>query len=89
MVRGGPSYTVVTLDALRDLGIVDPWFIPSAEALAGFPEWQEPDRILRISRLAVVPRPGFEAVDAGWVAERFPASGAGHVPPGAPVAYLR
>jgi len=73
VTRGGPSYTVVTLDALREAGIVDPWFILSSEALAGFPEWQEPDRILRISRLAVVPRPGFEAVDAGWVAARFPA----------------
>jgi nicotinate-nucleotide adenylyltransferase len=70
--RGGPSYTVETLDALLGEGISDPWFILSTEALAGFPTWRRPDRILELCRLAVVPRGDHEALDAAWIAEHFP-----------------
>jgi nicotinate-nucleotide adenylyltransferase len=70
--RGGASYTVETLEALRDRGVADPWFILSAEALAGFPTWREPDRILALCRLAVVPRGGYEPLDRAWVTARFP-----------------
>jgi nicotinate-nucleotide adenylyltransferase len=70
--RGGASYTVETLEALRAAGIEEPWFILSAEALAGLPTWREPERVLALARLAVVPRGGFEPLDRGWVAARFP-----------------
>jgi nicotinate-nucleotide adenylyltransferase len=70
--RGGSSYTVETLRALRAGGVVDPWFILSSEALALFETWREPDAILGLCRLAVVPRGGHETLDARWVAERFP-----------------
>ena len=70
--RGGASYTVDTLDALVADGIAQPWFILSAEALAGFATWRSPDRILELCRLAVVPRGGYEPLDRAWVAERFP-----------------
>ena len=56
--RGGASYTVDTLRALRDGGATDPWFILSAEALALFPTWRDPSGILELCRLAVVPRAG-------------------------------
>jgi nicotinate-nucleotide adenylyltransferase len=72
MERGGASYTVDTLVALAERGIDQPWFILSAEALAGFPAWREPDRILSLCRLAVVPRGGYEPLDGTWVADRFP-----------------
>jgi nicotinate-nucleotide adenylyltransferase len=72
--RGGVSYTVDTLLELREAGIDDPWFILSAEALAGLSSWREPDRVLRLCRLAVVPRGGFASLDASWLAERFPGS---------------
>jgi nicotinate-nucleotide adenylyltransferase len=72
MDRGGPSWTVDTLAALAADGIEQPWFIMSAEALAGFPVWREPDRILGLCRLAVVPRGGYEPLDEAWVAVRFP-----------------
>ena len=58
--RGGPSYTVETLGVLRSGGVADPWFILSAEALAEFPDWREPARVLDLCRLAVVPRGGYE-----------------------------
>ncbi len=70
--RGGASYTVETLEALAVGGIVDPWLILSAEALAGFPAWHRPDRILELCRLAVVPRGGYEVLDPAWVREHFP-----------------
>ena len=61
--RGGPGRAVVhgrhARRAAATCGIVDPWFILSAEALAGFPEWQEPDRIL---------------ASAGWRSSRGPGS---------------
>jgi len=70
--RGGASYTVETLEALAADGIADPWLILSAEALAGFPTWRRPDRILELCRLAVVPRGGHETLDLTWVREHFP-----------------
>jgi nicotinate-nucleotide adenylyltransferase len=70
--RGGPSYTVETLETLLREGVSDPWFILSAEALAGFPAWRRPHRILEICRLAVVPRGNHDALDAAWVREHFP-----------------
>ena len=72
--RGGLSYTVDTLAELRPDGdgVAPLWFILSAEALAGFPSWREPDRILELARLAVMPRGEGERVDAAWVAAHFP-----------------
>jgi nicotinate-nucleotide adenylyltransferase len=61
--RDGPSYTADTLAALADeaarQGVArDLFFILSTEALAGLQSWHDPDRILSLCRLAVVPRPG-------------------------------
>jgi nicotinate-nucleotide adenylyltransferase len=70
--RGGASYTVDTLEALRSDGLVDPWLILSSEALAGFPDWREPRRVLELARLAVVPRGGFDPLGSAWVEQRFP-----------------
>ncbi len=77
VARPGPSYTVDTLAALVAEGAgPDLWFILSAEALAGFGTWREPERILGLARLCVVPRgPGPDprrAVET-FVA-RFPAA---------------
>jgi nicotinate-nucleotide adenylyltransferase len=75
LARGGTSYTVDTLLALRTErgpGADDPWLVLSAEALAELPTWREPDRILELSRLAVVPRGGFAVLDGGWVTRHFP-----------------
>ena len=55
--RPGPSYTVDTLASLATDGVAtDPWFIASSEALAGFATWREPEAILALARLCVVPR---------------------------------
>ncbi len=70
--RPGPSYTVETLEAGAAAGDTDAWLIVSSEALAGFPRWREPDRILELARLAVVPRGGFEPLGEAWVGSQFP-----------------
>jgi nicotinate-nucleotide adenylyltransferase len=75
--RPGPSYSVTTL---RDLaaasaagGADDLWFILSAEALAGLPTWHDPNGLLGLARLAVVPRDGASAsADASWFGRTFP-----------------
>ena len=87
--RGGASYTVDTLEALLRDGIEQPWFILSAEALAGFPAWREPDRILELCRLAVVPRGGYEPLDRAWVRCAVPgARGPRRLPARASLAHL-
>lgn len=72
--RPGPSYTVSTLELLhRDLPGHDRFvLILSVEALAGFPKWREPQRILELARLAVVPRRGYRALGPSWLAKHFP-----------------
>lgn len=72
VARGGASYTVDTLALLRATSDGEPWLILSAEALAGFPQWRRPDRILDLARLAVVPRGGYEPLDEAWVRAAFP-----------------
>jgi len=71
--RPGPSYSVETLAALAAGGAGrDPWFVLSSEALAGFATWREPERILELARLCVVPRgPEPTAAVSAFLA-RFP-----------------
>ena len=69
--RPGPSYTVETLRSMAGHH-ADLWFILSSEALAGLPTWREPDRILELARLAVLPRGGQARIDEGWLGEHFP-----------------
>lgn len=70
--RGGQSYTLDTLEALRADGIVEPWLVLSSEALAGLPDWREPRQVLSLARVAVVPRSGFDPLGPDWVESRFP-----------------
>jgi nicotinate-nucleotide adenylyltransferase len=72
VARGGTSYTVDTLEALRAGGLADPWLILSSEALADLPTWREPVRILGLARIAVVPRGGFDPLGPAWVDAHFP-----------------
>jgi nicotinate-nucleotide adenylyltransferase len=73
--RPGPSYTVDTLAALaaREPAGTELWFILSAEALAGLATWRDPDRVVAMAHLCVVPR-GRTAGDAAAFRARFPAA---------------
>lgn len=75
--RPGPSYTLDTVAALVDGETAagrapDIVVILSVEALLGLPTWHEPARLLRMARVAAVPRDGFAAPGRSWVAEHFP-----------------
>ncbi|HEX5466084.1 MAG TPA: nicotinate-nucleotide adenylyltransferase [Candidatus Limnocylindrales bacterium] len=76
--RPGVSYTVDTVEAVlaappqpwqADRGLI---IIISAEAAAGLPTWHEPLRLLRLSRLAIVPRHGYVMPDAAWLGRHVP-----------------
>lgn len=74
--RGGPSYTVGTVERLR--GEAGPFaateltVLISAELLGSLHTWHEPDRLLALARLAVVPRPGHAVAGREYLAEHFP-----------------
>jgi len=72
--RPGPSYTAETIAELAAETGAEPWFILSAEALAGFPTWRDPERILALARLCVVPREGAPDAAIASFRERFPAA---------------
>jgi nicotinate-nucleotide adenylyltransferase len=60
--RGGTSYTVDTLEALRQREPGHAWILLiGCDQLAGLPQWRRMDRILELASLGVAPRPGFEA----------------------------
>lgn len=70
--RGRPSYSV---DTMSDLTADQPgsefYFIVSAEAVQGLPEWREPRRLLELCRLTVVPRGGYALPSPEWLSEHF------------------
>ncbi|CAN5531062.1 nicotinate-nucleotide adenylyltransferase [soil metagenome] len=77
--RTGPSYLVETLERLvrgeSDAPSASEYvFLMSAEALLGLRTWRSPERILKLCRLAVVPRPGHRTAGRAWLEENFPGS---------------
>jgi nicotinate-nucleotide adenylyltransferase len=75
--RAGPSWTVDTLEALREEQIAagdspDLVLIVSAEAFAGFATWRQPERILELATVAVAPRDGFPDASPAAVSRDFP-----------------
>jgi nicotinate-nucleotide adenylyltransferase len=63
--RFGPCYTVDTIELLRDewgqaADNVELYFIMGSDSLADIPIWHKPERLIRLCRLAVVGRPGYQ-----------------------------
>lgn len=71
--RPGPSYTVDTLEALRqDLGEREElYLIVGEDVLNDFHRWKNPDRILQLCRLAVFERADVKHSARKAVQERF------------------
>lgn len=62
--RSGPSYTVDTIAELRGRRPGEElYFILGWDNLAELPRWREPSRLVRLCRLAAVPRPGYPLPD--------------------------
>jgi nicotinate-nucleotide adenylyltransferase len=60
LLRQGPSYTALTLDALRPQGLAPSrlFFIIGADAFAEIGTWYDYPRVLTLANFAVVSRPG-------------------------------
>ncbi len=56
--RGSKSYTIDTVEELLMVRPGKLWVIMGADALDGIMEWKEPEKLLRLCRLAIVARPG-------------------------------
>jgi nicotinate-nucleotide adenylyltransferase len=73
--REGPSYTYLTLEALREK---DPdreiHFLMGADMAAALESWERPERVLELARIGVVPRAGVEMDEVRSVLERFGAA---------------
>ncbi len=67
--RGGPSYTVDSLEYLRARTETPLALILGSDAFNGFPRWKNPDRILEFAHLVVCHRPG-APLDADLYCER-------------------
>ena len=69
--RPGPSYTA---DTLERMAAGEPgahlWFVLGSDQLEGFAGWHDPGRILRLARLAVVPRAGADPEAVRALADR-------------------
>ena len=75
--RLGPSYTLDTVEQLaadtrRAGGEPDLTVILSAESFRGLPTWHQPERLLALARIAVVPRGGFPPPGSAWLKRHFP-----------------
>lgn len=57
MTRPGPSYSADTMAELALTRPADYWFLLGSDSLAGLPDWHQPERLLRLCRLAVAIRP--------------------------------
>ena len=71
--RDGPSYSVESLEQLtRERPGAKFVFIVSIEAARQLPTWRDPQRLLELTEIAVVPRLGYPPLEAGWADHAFP-----------------
>jgi len=57
LTRGGPSYAVETMFELTNAQPAEYWFIMGGDSLKTIQEWKNPERLVRMCRLAVIMRP--------------------------------
>lgn len=72
--RPGPSYAVDTLEILRArLGRqASLFFLLGSDALRDLPRWKDPQRLVRLCRMAAFARPGFRRPDLQVLEEAIP-----------------
>lgn len=58
VTRGGPSYSIETLEELQMVMQGKFWLLLGADSLATFHEWRQSEKIVEHARLAVAARPG-------------------------------
>jgi nicotinate-nucleotide adenylyltransferase len=72
--RPGPSCTVDTVaELVEQIGPADEFFlILGWDNLAELPRWREPARLIKLCRIAAVPRPGYVLPDLEALARKVP-----------------
>ena len=58
--KGGVSYTYQTLEEFRRNFKEEPVFIMGADSFLSFDRWKEPKRILELSKILILSRPGYD-----------------------------
>jgi len=70
--RGGPSYTVDTLDGLRKkYDFEDLYLLLGLDSFVELPLWKDAERLVTMCRLVVVPRYGSNLPELGEVARQL------------------
>ncbi len=66
--RGGPSYTIDTVEQLRRVeGVDDPWVIVGSDLARTLDTWERADELRHLVRVAVMSRPGSPLeLPSGW-----------------------
>ena len=74
VTRPGPSYTVETIEVLRAGAWreAEVFFILGQDALAGVGDWKRPEDLIRLCRLAVMPRVDAPPIDLKNLGELAP-----------------
>lgn len=70
--RGGPSYTVDTLERLAAADEGPLALIMSMDSYLALPTWRDPERVLGLATLVVAPREGAQPAGPEFLAERVP-----------------
>ncbi len=72
--RPGPTYTVDTIESMREAaqGNGDFFFIAGTDAVADMPRWKDPHRIVTLCRIIAVRRPGAESIDMESLTPHIP-----------------
>lgn len=88
--RAGLSYSVDTLESFAArYPDADRFFLVGADAFASFSAWREPERIVRLARLAILRRPGADGGDGNAPAARGGRMSEAQLPPDAIVLSTR
>jgi len=73
--REGPSYTYETLELLSEQIDADLVFVMGADAAVGLESWREPERVVKLARLAIARRAGISEADVASVLRSLGADG--------------
>jgi nicotinate-nucleotide adenylyltransferase len=75
ITRGGPSYMVETLTEIQIVRPGEYWLLMGTDTLQTLPKWKQPEKILKLCRVGVVPRGVYthEEVSA-WLPPEFDAA---------------
>ena len=69
--RAGPTHTIDTVTMLKQMlgAQVELFLILGLDTLMQLPEWRKPDQLIKLCRLAVVNRPGYDLSDISRLEE--------------------